>query len=232
VRTPRVAVTTAADRLSSLSETVRRHRMEPVALPCVEVVAVGGRNDERIRREAQRADWIVVTSARAVAYAWPDGGMPDVPVAAVGPATAAAVVAAGGRVEVVGEAGAADLVDRLFNRIQHRKVVFPHAMGANPETVTELARAGAQVIALPVYETRPLAPARDLVDAVLFGSPSSVEGWTRSRSLHDLVVAAIGGTSADAVARHGAEAHVVATRPDFDLLVSELGRYLRERSPV
>ncbi|MFQ5523731.1 MAG: uroporphyrinogen-III synthase [Acidimicrobiia bacterium] len=230
--TPKVAVTTAADRIAALSAAVSRHGMEAVELPCVEVAAFGSRNDERIRNQARQADWIVVTSARAVTYTWPDGGMPDVPVAAVGPATAAAVAAAGGRTELVGEGGARELVGGLIDRVQNKVVVFPHARGADPGTAMELARAGAHVIALPVYETRPVAPARDPVDAVMFGSPSAVEGWTRGRSLQDLVIAAVGETTASAVARRGARTHVVAAQPDFGLLVADLSRYLKERSPV
>jgi uroporphyrinogen III methyltransferase/synthase len=229
---PRVAVTTAADRLSVLSAMVRKRGLDPVELPCVEVVAFGGDNPQRLRDQAESADLIVVTSARAVTFTWPEGGMPPVPVAAVGPATAEAVSRAGGHPQVVGSGGAADLVAELESGISGKVVIFPHADGADPATAKRLRDAGARVVALPVYETRPTAPGPDPVDAAIFGSPSAVEGWCRSRSLDDLVVAAIGETTARAVRVRGAEPQVVPARPDFDLLSADLSRYLKERSPV
>ena len=37
---PRVAITTTADRASTLSEKVLAHRLEPVILPCIAFLSV------------------------------------------------------------------------------------------------------------------------------------------------------------------------------------------------
>lgn len=228
----RVAVTTAADRSSRLAAQARRHGLEPVLLPCIEVTPVPDAELHTARALAWRADWLVVTSPRAVAAVWPDGGMPPLAVAAVGRATVASVEEAGGSVDLVGEAGAGSLVARLAETAAGKSVFFPHASGADPAMITTLERAGAEVTAVAVYETRALAPGPDPVDSVAFGSPSAIRGWLLSRHLDDLVLGAIGETTARALADVGRPPQVVPPHPDFEDLMAHLADHLRQRSPV
>ena len=228
----RVAITTTEDRASTLVETLIAHQMEPVRLPCIEVTAAPEHVLEEARSKSADADWIVLTSPRAVSLAWPSGGMPDVPVAAVGASTAAAVKAAGGRVHAAGHVGAAELMATLAQQTVGASVVFPHAAGAGTSTITGLEGKGARVFAIPVYETRPLAPGRDPVDAVVFGSPSAIKGWSMSRGLDGLVLAAIGKTTERALVERGHQAHVMPDTPDFTALVTALDDYMRTRSPA
>ena len=228
----RVAITTTDDRASALEGTLIAHQMEPVRLPCIEVAASPEHVLEKARSRSASAGWIVLTSPRAVSLTWPSGGMPDVPVAAVGASTAAAVEASGGRVEVVGNGGGVELIAGVAERIEGELVVFPHAAGAYPSTIASLERAGARVVAIPVYETHPMAPDLDRVDAVVFGSPSAVTGWSMSRSLAGLVLAAIGRTTSRALVERGHEAHVVLDTPGFAALVTALEDYMRTRSPA
>lgn len=228
----RVAITTAADRSSLFADHARNHGLEPVLLPCIEVTPA----DDAVLHDAgalaSDADWLVVTSPRAVRAVWPRGGMPPPPVAAVGPSTAASVEEAGGTVGLVGDAGVEALVARLAERAGGASVFFPHATGAAPSTVSALEKAGVEVKAVAVYETRLIAPGPDPVDAVAFGSPSAVRGWLISRHLQDLVLAAIGETTARALADAGRSPQVVPRRPDFEELMAHLADYLRQRSPV
>ena len=226
----RVAVTTTRDRVSTIEQTLITHQLEPVVLPCIEVIAAPESVLDEVRSASANADWMVITSSRAVQLAWSSGGMPDVPVAAVGASTAAAVEAAGGGVEMAGHSGADALTARLAPMVAGRSVVFPHAAGADPSTIESLEKAGARVTAIPVYETRPIAPGLDPVDVVIFGSPSAITGWCRSRGLDDLVLAVIGETTGQALAEHGYQSHVIADRPDYEALVTALDDYLRERS--
>jgi len=228
----RVAITTAADRSSVLADHARSHGLEPVLLPCIEVTPASDAVLHDARALASRADWLVVTSPRAVRAVWPRGGMPPSPVAAVGPATAASVEEADGIVGLVGEAGAEALVARLAERAGGASVFFPHATGADPSTVSALVKAGAEVQAVAVYQTRPVAPGLDPVDAAAFGSPSAVRGWLISRHLDDLVLGAIGETTARALADAGRSPQVVPPRPDFEELMAHLADHLRQRSPV
>lgn len=229
---PRVGLTSTNDRIPLLSEIVSRHGLEPVGLACIEVNPVDEDSLATARSEAVKADWLVITSRRAIEAVWPEGDMPATPVAVVGEVTAAAVREAGGLPAVVGEGGAADLIEKLKSDVPGKRVLFPHADGADPSTVESLREAGAEVIALVVYETRPTAPEQEPVDAVMFGSPSAVAGWCLSRSLDGITLAAIGETTGAALADRGREPDVTPPRPDFELLVAMLADHLRERSSV
>ena len=229
---PRVALTSTRDRIPRLSEIVEAHGLEPVPLPCIEVEPADAVTLDAAKAESVEADWLVITSRRAVEALWPEGGMPDTPVAAVGDATAAAVREAGGNCEIVGEGGAADLADRLQADLSGRRVLFPHASGADSSTVESLQEGGAEVTALVVYETRPVAPPEGSVDAAIFGSPSALTGWCLSRSLDQIVLAVIGETTGAALSDRGYEPDVTSPRPDFALLAALLADHFRERSSV
>ena len=227
---PAVAVTTTSDAAPRLIGPLLRCGLRPVRLPCIAVHPSDPADLEALRDEADSADWIVATSPRTVEITWPDGGMPPVPVAAVGPRTAAAVTAAGGTVGLVGERDARSLVDAIAGRLPGRKVVFPHGRLADPATAEALARAGAEVTAIVAYDTVPVAPGLGEVDAVIFGSPSAVEGWSLSRPLTGVTVAVLGGTTAAAVRDRGGHPDVMPARPGFGAVVEALTGHLHERS--
>ena len=226
----RVAVTTAADRAPYQAQVLSDRGLEPVFLPCIEVHPASGADLNEARISSSTADWLLLTSQRAVNVLWPGGGMPAVPVAAVGRATASAIEAAGGQVALIGDSGAAGLVEMLAPRARGQSVVFPHASGANPRTRLYLERAGAIVNSLTVYQTLPLAPGPDEVDVVIVGSPSAIDGWCRSRTFNDILVAAIGETTRDALAGRGRPADVVATDPGFDSLARVIVAHLEVRT--
>ncbi len=227
----RVAVTTTPDAAPALALPLAAGGLEPVLLPCITVVPSPAAELEALRGAAARAAWIVVTSPRAVRFVWPAGGMPATPVAAVGPATAAATTAAGGNVALVGRQGAADLIRLLAPQVKDSKVVFPHARGADPATVLALTAAGARVFAAEAYSAAPTPPGPDPVEAVVFASPSAVTGWCLSRDLIGVTVAAIGSATARAVTAAGATVAVSPEHPGFAALAAALADHLAPRSP-
>lgn len=229
---PRIALTTTPDRAARLVPLCEENGLEPVQLPCIESVPVDESVLDPARRGVGEADWLVVTSSRAISALWPDGGMPDMPVAAVGPATAQAVREAGGRPVVVGDGGAGELIALLSRRIGGTSVAFPHAAGAGSATIEALESAGASVEARAVYEIRPVPPAADPVDAVAFGSPTAVRGWLLSRDLEGLVTGAIGETTAGALAEFSVTPDVEPSDPSFERLITGLAEHLRDRSAV
>lgn len=229
---PRLGLTTTRDRIAQLAGLAERQGLVPVPLTCISIVMSATEKLERARADASEADWIVITSSRAVEAVWPEGEMPDIPVAAVGSVTASAVRDAGGKVSVVGDLGSSDLVAKIRSTAAGRRVFFPHAATANVSALRSLLGADAEVSAMAVYETRPVAPPEDPVDAVIFGSPSAVAGWFLTRSVTNLVVGAIGETTRAAIVERGHDADFVPARPDFAQLVALLGDHLRERSPT
>ncbi|MFP4553489.1 MAG: uroporphyrinogen-III synthase [Actinomycetota bacterium] len=229
---PRIALTTTPDRAARLVSLCEEHGLEPVGLPCIELVPADEEVLEQARRQVAQADWLVVTSSRAISVLWPNGEMPDVPVAAVGPATAQAVTTAGGRPAVVGGGGVDELIDLIAERLRGVSVVFPHAAGAGTNTIEALEVAGASVDARAVYEIRSVPPADDAVDAVAFGSPTAVHGWLLSRDLEGLVVGAIGETTAGALEEFAVTADVEPPHPSFEGLIVAMAEHLRDWSKV
>ena len=228
----RVALTTTPDRADVMGPSLRRKGLAPVSLPCTEALPADADVLESARRSAATSDLLVLTSARVVEVLWPDANMPPVPVAAVGPATAAAVTGAGGLVTVVGAGGGADLVAAIADSSRGKKVAYPHGSGADPATVESLRASGVNVTAPVVYETRPIPPGDVDVDGVLFASPMAVDGWHLSRTLDDLVVGAIGHSTASALHRAGSPPHVIPEQPSFERLVDLVALELTERSTV
>lgn len=216
----RVAVTTTADNAHRVGDALVAAGLVPVMLPCISISPSPEEVLVDLRRAAEKADLILVTSARAVRIMWPDGNMPSTPVAAVGSATAEAVVAAGGTLEIVGEAGAAELVADL--QVDGLTIAFPHARAADPATTIELERRGATVHGATAYDTIPIAPADDKVKAAVFGSPSAIDGWLLRRHLDGMTIAAMGDTTASALRVRGVSDPVVAERRDLESLARAL----------
>lgn len=225
----RVAITTSRDHAAGVAGEFDARGLEPVILPCIEVMPGDPDTIERLRSAAGGADWLLVTSARSIHRIWPDGAMPGVSVAAVGGGTARAVASAGGRVQAEGRAGAAGLVEQLGS-LDGRTVVYPHASKADRLVMDRLRAAGAVVVSGAAYRVQPIRPENDPVDAVAFGSPSAVEGWCSARALDGLLVGAIGHTTANALERRGFPAHAVPDRPGFGRLAAIMARHSRERS--
>lgn len=219
----RVAVTTAVEGSGLVADAIAAAGLDPVLLPCIVVTPAPGDVLASLRDQAALADLILITSARAVSMTWPGGNMPPTPVAVVGRATGRAAEAAGGVVAVTGRQGAAQLIARL--EVAGKRVVFPHAKATDPGIAAELTRRGATVVSAPAYDTTPIAPGPDRVEAAAFGSPLAVAGWCLSRELDQLLVGAIGETTAGALRHRGVAEPVVPTRPGFP----ELARAIAER---
>ncbi|MEX0756965.1 MAG: uroporphyrinogen-III synthase, partial [Acidimicrobiia bacterium] len=102
------------------------------------------------------------------------------------------------------------------------RIVFPHARSADPGTDAELERMGASVYAATAYDTIPIAPNDDKVDAAIFGSPSAIDGWLLRRHFDGMVIGAMGPTTASALRVRGVEDPVFPDTPGFEALVAAL----------
>ena len=199
----RVAVTTAPDRADRVVAAFEAAGLEPVALPCIEILVAPQSDLDGFRAEAASADLVVVTSARAVSLTWPDG-MDCLRVAAVGQVSAEAAREAGAEIVLVGSSGSQDLVASLDNT-DRLTVAYPHALGANPAIREQLVEQSMTLIDIAAYEAVPIAPASDSIKAALFGSPSAVEGWASARTFERIVVASIGPVTSAALREQGVE---------------------------
>jgi uroporphyrinogen III methyltransferase/synthase len=166
-------------------------------------------------------------------------------IACVGPATAAALASRGLLADLVpphgDAAGVARAIVEATGELTGTRVLVPRALEGRDDAVDLLRAAGADVEAIAVYKldlVEPLHPpvvtalARlraGEIRAAAFFAPSQV------RALCDLlgpdarevlagvpILAAIGATTAAALAARGLTAHVVPDSPDLDLLASEI----------
>lgn len=225
----RLAITTPRDAAARAAAPFSSHGFDPVILPCIRVAPANDKVLAHLRQEAERADWILVTSARTVSAMWPQGEMPPVAVAAVGDRTAAAVTRAGGRVEQLGGSGVDGLLDRLRESLQDRRVVYPYSSEAGRTVVDRLEKVAATVAHGIAYRVIPISPETTPVDAVAFASPSAVEGWLSARPLDDLLIGAIGPTTARMLEGLGRPADAVPDRPGFAHLAAKMALHLSGR---
>lgn len=225
----RLAITTPRDAATRAAAPFSSHGFDPVILPCIEVAPAEDRVLAHLRREAERADWLLITSTRAVSAMWPHGDMPAVAVAAVGDRTAAAVTRAGGHVRRLGRSGVDDLIDRLEGSLEGRRVAYPHSSEADRTVIDRLEAAAATVAHAIAYRVIPIPPDATPVDAVAFASPSAVEGWCSARPLDDLLIGAIGPTTARMLEGLGRPADAVPDPPGFDGLAAMMASHLSGR---
>lgn len=217
----RLAITTTPDAAPRSVAVASKYGLEPIELPCIRIEPSDDATIERLRRASADCDWVVLTSRRAVQLLWPDGSMPHVAVAAVGASTARAVEAAGGRPTVVGSGGSEALIPRLSPSLVGKRIVFPYARAGDGTLLDALRRLSSHVTAEPAYDTIPVAPPTEPeVDAVVFGSPSAVSGWTASRTLDGLTIGAMGPTTAGALDRIGHRPQAVPARPGLRALIA------------
>lgn len=204
---------------------------EPLIFPAVEVIAPRDPGPmERAARALADHDWVVFTSrnaverfARAVVEAHGDcQTFAGRSIAAIGPATAAALLPFGLRADLVpqdhvGEGLAEELIAELG--ANPRRILLPRARSAR-EVLPEALRArGHEVCVVPVYETR--APSGDRVaelagrlergevDAIVFASSSAVEHVVAALGLRGRELLAstrsvsIGPATSHTLYRHG-----------------------------
>ncbi len=217
-----MVVTRALEQSQSLVDALRDAGAETILLPLVAFAPVdnAGELDSCLKNGAP-FDWIFFTSQnalRALQERCATLGRPTAEVlagmkiAAVGPATADAVRAAGLPVAYVSKVhNGVALAEELALEVRGKSIFLPRSDRANPELVAVLERLGAKVTPVVAYKTVPPASEppeacaallRGRADAILFFSPSAVHhlrdilGAGRLRELsHQAIFVAIGPVS-------------------------------------
>lgn len=171
-------------------------------------------------------DWVAYTSANAVERVSPTGARR---VAVVGPATADAVRARDGRVDLVPERAVAEALVEAFPAGTGR-VLVPQAERARPTLVDGLRAKGWTVDVVGAYTTRTVAPTPAQLDdgrgadAITFLSASATESWP----VDDLpsTVVCIGPVTADAARERGITVTAIADPHTIDGVIDALARVL------
>ena len=248
----RVMVTRAAEQSQTLVDALREAGADPVVAPLVAFAPADKLEDlDRCLRAAGHYEWVFFTSQNAVraleercgAHGRPLGQvLGHVKVAAVGPATADAVRAAGLDVTHVSKVhNGVALAEELAEQLHGKRVFLPRSDRANPDLIDALQRHGALVLAVVAYKT--VAPeaerekiqelsARGGADAVLFFSPSAVHhlrelaGRERFQEFgRRAAFVAIGPVSERALKEEGIERVLVAADTSVAASVAKLADF-------
>jgi uroporphyrinogen-III synthase len=192
----KVVITRSRRGNAELERGLRALGFEPVSIDTIEFLPPEkwSRVDASLA-SLGRFDWILFTSPtgveffsqrmRALSLSVPWLGKPSV--AAVGAKTGAAIEGLGIRLGFVPSEYTVRSLAEQLPRSEGKTLLLLRADIADPEAVAILERDGFEVHDLPIYRTSAVSGIRDGsiehemfdVDAILFASPSSVEGFMR-----------------------------------------------------
>jgi uroporphyrinogen III methyltransferase/synthase len=252
-----VVVTRAADQARGLSRLLEAAGARVLEVPTIAIEPPP--SWEPLDRALEALDgfhWIVFTSVNAVR--WVDArlrsrrrgweGVRACRVAAIGPATAAALAEHGVAVSVTpSEYVAEDLLRHLAGVVRPgERMLLPRAAGARDVLSAGLRRLGAEVAEVPAYVTRPAtesiarlreALAAGKVDVVTLTSSSTArslaEAFTsdeRQRWFGAVVVAAIGPITAATAAGYGLTAGIMPREYTIPALAAAIVEHFDRRS--
>ncbi|HXG71867.1 MAG TPA: uroporphyrinogen-III C-methyltransferase [Gemmatimonadaceae bacterium] len=196
----RIVVTRSAQQAGILSEKLRDLGADVLEMPATEIERL---DLAPLRAAVERVDgfaWLVFTSQNAVAIFWElllasgrdARALAGAKIAAVGPATAGALLEHGIVVDVIPERFVAEaLLEslRARNDVTGRTVLYVTAEGARDVLPAGLAEMGAHLVLIEAYTSRPSASGANRlsraieagkVSLVTFTSASSVKGYVEA----------------------------------------------------
>jgi uroporphyrinogen-III synthase len=247
----RIVVTRAPDQAGELAERLQQAGAVLLEAPAIRIALLADAAPlERALKRLSRDSWVVFTSANAANAFWSHAAAriafqrgDDGPrVAAIGPATAAALHELGVRVDFVPQRheGAALAAELPLAPGAH--VLLPRSAIGREELPKRLAERGAQVDDVPIYTTEAAPLASSVVDelgrgfdAVTLTSGSTVRSFVAAvathpslrRQLENAVIACIGPATAAAAEEAGLRPQVVATEATIRGLVEALAAFYR-----
>ncbi|MHC1752745.1 uroporphyrinogen-III C-methyltransferase [Humidesulfovibrio sp.] len=229
-----VVVTRAREQASDLADVLKNMGACVFEFPTITVQPLDDYEEvETAILGLAAVDWLIFTSVNGVKHFWNQlaeigldtrtlGG---ISVAAIGPATADELKARGVTPDFVpAKYVAEEVVAGLLERgIAGKNVLIPRAKVAREVLPEELAKAGAHVRILPVYETKltqqdpaEIVAALDKgkIQALTFTSSSTVENFftllapETLKNYPDVKIACIGPVTAKTLARYGFTPHI------------------------
>jgi uroporphyrinogen III methyltransferase/synthase len=245
----RIVVTRAAQQSEALTEKLLELGAEVIAMPATRIARM---DLSPLREEMKRLgdyQWLIFTSRNAVSIFWEQllgsgrdaRALSGLLVAAVGPATAGALLERGITVDVIPERFVAEgLLEKLSDRddVAGARVLYVTAEGARETLIDGLSERGAEVTVIRAYKSiQDGAGAGRLrkalesgsVSAVTFTSASSVRGYVdavgEELSLRAPAVT-IGSQTTEAVNAAGIELLAEAEESTIDGVIAAVGRAL------
>lgn len=195
-------------------------------------------------------NWLIFTSANAVRFFFSQ--VPNrvsnrqlPPVAAVGPATAAALHRYQVQAAFVPAVFSGEQLALSLGDLRGQRILLPRARIGRPDIVNRLRAQEAVVDDIALYDTVTAVPTPSALaslaagfDGLTFTSPSTVLNFLTIWDNHDLpyawleaaVIACIGPATAEEATTLGLPVHVTASEHTVDGLVQALADYFQERT--
>jgi uroporphyrinogen III methyltransferase/synthase len=241
----RIVVTRSRPQASALTERLRAFGAEVLEMPATRIEPLDPRPLQRAIDRLGNYGWAIFTSQNAVRLFWGvlrDRGrdaraLAGLKVAAVGAATAEALLERGIAVDVLPERFVAEgVLEALARRedVRGARVLYATADGARDVLPAGLTRMGAVVDALPVYRSVPdgegaeplrLALTEGSVDLVTFTSASTVHGFVQAVGVELAArapAASIGPITSDAARQAGISVTIEAGESTIPGLVDAI----------
>jgi uroporphyrinogen III methyltransferase/synthase len=250
-----IVVTRARQQASELVNRLNELGAQCLECPTIEVVPPNDTKplDEAIERLATY-EWLVFTSVNAVNFFFDRlfavgrdvRALHHMRTAVVGPATEKRLFGFGIKSDIVPQSYRAESVVKAFagQDVNGKKILLPRAKKARPVLPTELAKMGAVVDDITVYETQAVADdAHSLitklkegaVDLVTFTSSSTVKNFcallppdSLETLLKDVSVASIGPITADTARDLGFKVDIIAESYTIPGLCEAIQQYYQE----
>lgn len=186
--------------------------------------------------EHSRSDWVFTSTNGVKALAeLMDAGLqvrPEIQLFAVGAKTGEALQQLGLNAKVPRIQDGKHLGRLILEEGRVESVIYFHGNLSRDEMTSQLIEGGIEVIELEVYKTiiNPVSLPKVPVSAVLFYSPSAVEGFKRGQGFDGELPAlfAIGSTTAEALRKETSHGVEVAEEPDTEALLRKVADHLFE----
>jgi uroporphyrinogen-III synthase len=227
LRGKRVLVTRARAQAGELVHRLQAYGAVPIVFPTIRIVppADGYVALDAALRQLAAFDWAVFTSVNGVIHVWQrlaalgldEKAFASVRLAAIGPATAAALQARGLGVEVVPERFVAEALLDAIPAPAGQRFLLPRADKARSALRTGLQAAAAEVVEVHAYSTVLVEPSAEALAALETGV--DVLTFTSSSTVRNFV-AQVGANRAQELA---ARARVVVIGPITASTARELG---------
>ncbi|CAB5098010.1 Uroporphyrinogen-III methyltransferase (EC / Uroporphyrinogen-III synthase (EC [Olavius algarvensis associated proteobacterium Delta 3] len=233
----RIVVTRARQQASDVVQRLSEMGAAVLECPTIEIVPPSDWSDlDRAIARLSDYQWIVFTSVNGVGYFFKRlfelgkdvRSLGHFHTAAIGPATAARLGEFGLTTDIIPESYRAESVIAAFEKedVNGQRILLPRAAEARPILPAELAKMGAAVDEITVYQTRAvedeagqLAAELDAgrVDMVTFTSSSTVRNFKAlipedrfSSLMEHVIVASIGPITSDTAKELGFDVHIEA----------------------
>jgi uroporphyrinogen-III synthase len=243
----RIVITRPRRQAESLVDRLQALGAVPVVFPTI-VIAPAAQNGalEEAIANLTGYDWLIFTSRNGVEIFWDylsragesAERLAEIKIAAIGPATAAALEERGATAHLVPSEYVAEGILAAIGDVRGLRILLPRAELARPVLVDELAQRGAAVNEIAIYQTLPGQPDEEAwqelrrgIDVITFTSSSTVHnffaltGAEAKTILAEATIAAIGPITAGTVEQHGYSVDIVAREYTTEGLVQSLVAY-------